>query len=245
MVDTAQLTEYKAGQDEIDRLVRRDVQQLWDGIGVVEPDRKRDLLMDLIPGLVVAFGPIAATLAAEFFEDTVGSAAVLGAAVPDEAVTQSTRSVIGGLWNGSPGTARDRLTELVVRHTRQYGRSTIRASVEASGSSVRFARILSYSSKRGPCAWCRMLASRGAVYHSEITAGGLDHWHDTCRCDAVAVRSPDDFPGDVDGYAEIVVQPGTDAWVPKELYGEYAQVHDYLDDDRAVAKKMRDTFGYR
>lgn len=244
MVTQVELLEYKRGQDKIDQLVRRDVQQLWDGIGAIDPDVKRNLLMDLAPGLVARYGPIAATLAAEFFAETV----LLRAEVPEittgEAVRQSTRAVIGGLWTGKEATARDRLTESMVRHARQYGRSTIRASVGASGGRVRFARILSYASKKGPCSWCRVLASRGAVYHSEITAGGLDDWHDVCACEAVAVRSPDDFPAGVPGYDDIVVHEDNGAWMPKELFDEYDAVHGKYDDDRMVAANMREKYGY-
>lgn len=244
MVTYAQLGEYKRGQETIDQLVRRDVQQLWDGLGAIDPDRKRNLLLDMVPGLVNSYGPIAATLAGEFFADTV----LLEPRIPDidstDAVQASTRAVIGGLWTGNEAKARDRLVNSIVRHTRQYGRTTIRESVGYSGGRVRYARLLSYASEKGPCAWCRMLASRGAVYHSEITAGGLDDWHDTDRCDAVAVRSPEDFPSGVQGYDDIVVHEDTGAWMPKELFEEYESVHAYFDDDKQVAAKMREKFGY-
>lgn len=244
MVTTPQLLEYDRGQEQIDRLVRRDVTQLFDGIGNIGPDRKRDLLMDLVPGLVAQYGPIAATLAAEFFAETVLLKASIPAITTGDAVRQSTRAVIGGLWRGDELTARDRLVDSMIRHTRQYGRSTIRESVGASGGRVRYARILSYGSEKGPCAWCRMLASRGAVYHSEITAGALDEWHDDDFCDAVAVRSPDDFPGDVPGYDDITVHEDTGAWMPSGLFAEYESVHAHLDTDKQVAAKLREKYGY-
>lgn len=244
MVTRAQLGEYRRGQEQIDKLVRRDVLQLWDALGAIDPDRKRDLLIDMVPGLVNGYGPIAATLAAEFFADTVMLAPSVPVIDSTERVQKSTKAVIGGLWTGEELKARRRLTDSIVRHTRQYGRSTIRESVGQSGGRVRFARILSYGSKKGPCAWCRLLASRGAVYHSEITAGGLDDWHETDRCDAVAVRSPEDFPTGVPGYDDIVVHEDTGAWMPRELFNEYESVHAYLDDDKQVAAKMREKYGY-
>lgn len=244
MVTYAQLGEYKRGQEKIDRLVRRDVRQLWDALGAIEPDRKRDLLLDMVPGLVNSYGPVAATLAAEYFADTVLLEPRIPAIDSTDAVQNSTRAVIGGLWTGHEAKARDRLVESIVRHTRQHGRTTIRESVGYSGGRVRFARILSYASKKGPCAWCRLLASRGAVYHSEISAGGLDDWHDTCKCEPAAVRSPDDFPAGVPAYDDIVVHPETKAWMPRELFEEYESVHEYADTDKQVASKMREKFGY-
>lgn len=244
MVTQAQLGEYKRGQSKIDTLVQRDVTQLWDGLGAIDPVRKRDYLLDMIPGLVATYGPIAAVLAAEFFADTVLLKPKVADPDPTDAVKASTRAVIGGLWTGQESTARDRLVASITRHVRQYGRSTIRDSVGISGGRVRFARILSYSSKKGPCAWCRMLASRGAIYWSEITAGGLDEWHDTDRCDAVAVRSPDDFPSGVPGYDDIVVHEDTGAWMPREMFEEYESAHAYLDTDKQVAAKLREKYGY-
>ena len=69
----------------------------------------------------------------------------------------------------------------------------------ASGSTVyecgrsdprkpRFARIPRRSkSYANGCPFCQMLASRGFVYLSELSAGGTDpnHYHDDCRCQVV------------------------------------------------------------
>lgn len=244
MVTQLQYAEYRSGQAEIDALVRRGVAEAWDSIGDIAPDRKRDLLLDIAPFLVTEYGPIAASLAAEFFAETVLLKAEIPEITTGTAMQQSARAVIGGLWTGQETSAKERLTMSVVRHVRQQGRDTIKASVRNNRGDVRFARILSHGSKKGPCAWCRLLASRGAVYHSEITAGGLDDWHDECRCDAVAVRNPDDFPPGVPGYDDIIVHPGTEAWMPKPLFDEYESVHEYLDDDRKVASKLRAKYGY-
>lgn len=57
----------------------------------------------------------------------------------------------------------------------------------------RYARV-----PTGPetCRFCVMLASRGFVYHSEQTAGALDHYHPNCDC-----RIIPGYPGMVvDGY---------------------------------------------
>lgn len=47
---------------------------------------------------------------------------------------------------------------------------------------ARFARVPMGAE---PCAFCTMLASRGFVYHTEETAGELDHFHSSCRCKVV------------------------------------------------------------
>lgn len=47
----------------------------------------------------------------------------------------------------------------------------------------RYARVPSGSET---CTFCMMLASRGFVYHSELSAGSLDHYHPNCDCRVVA-----------------------------------------------------------
>lgn len=78
------------------------------------------------------------------------------------------------------------------------GRSVIDESVQADDEAIGWARV----TDADPCPWCLMMASRGAVYHSEKTAGrgksshfigdGDFKWHDHCGCTAVAVWDPDD-----------------------------------------------------
>ena len=61
------------------------------------------------------------------------------------------------------------------------------------------------------CAFCLMLASRGAVYHTRKTAGEWRHFHRGCDCKVVL-----SFEGDPD--AELV-----QGVKPRELYERYKQ----------------------
>ena len=100
------------------------------------------------------------------------------------------------------GNMRVLLDELV----KQPARSTLAASAGANG--VKWARVPS-----GPktCAFCYMLASRGAVYHTEVTAGKLTKFHGLCDCQIVPIKSPSDYP---DGYD------------PDAMYEKYAEARD-------------------
>ncbi len=49
------------------------------------------------------------------------------------------------------------------------------------------------------CRFCIMLASRGAVYESELTAGAVRHFHPNCDCKIVP-----DWGGGIEGYDEKV-----------------------------------------
>ena len=79
----------------------------------------------------------------------------------------------------------------------------------------RFARIPRRSkSYINGCPFCQMLASRGFVYLSELSAGGIDpdHYHDDCRCQVVPSweKSPRaegyDRHDYIDGYEKYLEQ---------------------------------------
>lgn len=97
------------------------------------------------------------------------------------------------------------------RHTANAGRDTILNTARRDPRALGWARVTDGS----PCAFCAMLASRGAVYQSESTAG--DAYHDRCGCFAAPVYSTDDeIPGRGDEFAGLWAEStagksGTDA----------------------------------
>lgn len=61
-----------------------------------------------------------------------------------------------------------------------------------------WARVV-HESKGGPCGFCVMLASRGPVYASSISAGlRADRFHNNCRCTVVPVYTSRTWPGKED-----------------------------------------------
>lgn len=100
-----------------------------------------------------------------------------------------------------------RAEAVVQRAVQGYGRNTIKNLVGEEKESRRpyIARVPS----PGACAFCRMLASRGAVYLDEATAswtnGGTTQYHDHCNCQPAPTWNSDDLPYDVGPlYAEYV-----------------------------------------
>lgn len=78
------------------------------------------------------------------------------------------------------------------------GRSVVDTAVQDDDEAIGWLRV----TDSDPCSWCAMLASRGAVYHSEATAGGRTNsrfvgggsfkFHDHDGCVAVPVFDHDD-----------------------------------------------------
>jgi hypothetical protein len=78
------------------------------------------------------------------------------------------------------------------------GRSVIDQTVQEDDAAIGWARV----TDADPCSWCAAMASRGAVYRNERTAGqsvnshfvgeGQFKFHDHCGCVAAPVFDPDD-----------------------------------------------------
>lgn len=80
-----------------------------------------------------------------------------------------------------------KLAGVLNRLVLQPGRETVGGATLKAGT--RFARV----TEPGACAFCLMLAGRGAVY-LEDTHGVGQKWHDNCRCLAIEAKSNRDLP---------------------------------------------------
>ena len=63
------------------------------------------------------------------------------------------------------------------------------------GRVVGWARVASPSAT-GPCGFCALMLSRGAVYKSRKSAGALRKWHTNCRCRVEPLYSTQDYTSD-------------------------------------------------
>ncbi len=87
----------------------------------------------------------------------------------------------------------------VRRHVLQAGRETISGTVQRDEEAVGVARV----TDGRPCAFCAMVASRGAVYKSEMSAAFEAHDH--CGCTSEPVYGSDDYlaPGRSQEFADL------------------------------------------
>lgn len=202
----------------------RDVEALLTVVDWTDPVEARDELLEQMPVLVQEWGTTIAQLALEYAEDMIGAPVALVDDVPWEQIAASIRWALSPVFpqdyteqgpDGAepittrpapdPEAARRNLRGAMGRHVRGPGREQVRDAAERHDG-VAWARVL-----RGEqsCAFCIMLASRGAVYESAATAGARsrevadprvllgDRWHSHCDCSVVLVRDDSDYP---DGY---------------------------------------------
>jgi hypothetical protein len=199
---------------QANRGIRRLVQQALAAILAALTGRSLDdvkaALLDALPGLVAQYGDVAATVAADFYDQLRASSGAKGAftavlADPASAaqVQASIKAVIGPMYTAQdPQAVAGVLSTTLDRYVLQVGRDTITASAAKDPGKPSWARV----PQGDTCAFCIMLASRGAVYGSAAAAGQMHAYHGDCDCTPTPI-----WPG----------QPLPDGYDPDALMRQY------------------------
>lgn len=187
-------------------LARRDLDRFWAQFAGRSPELFRDALLEFVPELVRTYGDVAATVAAEWYEETraaqvgPGFRAVVGGAVDDAAVQGSVRYAAGSLFTDNPAAGLALLSGALQRFVLYSSRDTVARNVARDPSNPRYGRV---PSGTHTCAFCSLMASRGFVYYTRRSAGDLgrgvgDDYHDDCDCHVVAEWDADQHH--IEGY---------------------------------------------
>lgn len=184
---------------DIRALVLAELAALWAALDVFDADATRDALLEAVPLLVAAYGGVAATVAADFYEEMRDAAGAPGrytpvpvAAFDLDDLAARIRWSVGPLYSGNPDpdAALGRLETHVDEFTLQQGRETIAESVARDPAGPRWARV----PLGDTCSFCITLASRGAVYRSAESAGEGRKFHGKCDCQATPVWPNEPLP---------------------------------------------------
>lgn len=225
--DGAAADRQRAAQRGVTRLLVRDMRKLR---RLIIPSRLQATVPDWIAAvraLVSEYGNGSATLAADYYDAQRVAARVTGRFTvplldppPDEQVDNSLRWATKDLWPRDPEdpamTAAQKLpieqrldaaevkAEAVAQKlVTDQGRGTVQNAVRQDRQAVAWAR----SAALGACAFCKLLASRGAVYKQDTVGFRA---HDGCHCMAVPV-----FKGQ-----KFELSPHAREW--ERLYEQYA-----------------------
>ena len=176
---------YALQLDMLQVMARRDLLALWSGDPGESWHSKTIALNEMYPEIVHDYGLQAAAAAADyvFIQRSLDDELSL-LAYPDLAEPVDRKQALAGLnWalkdvrreqtEQELQAARVKAEKVLTRLVLQPARDTVYYNAEKAG-----ARFLVMPSPRA-CAFCLMLASRGAVYHDKDRVGG---WHDGCRC---------------------------------------------------------------
>lgn len=150
----------------------------------------RELVVQALESVMPEYTALAAQSTADMYDairvqsvgEAMGARAISGydAAKTDGAVRAFVQKVVDGK-------SIEVFNNLVLQRVDYELRRAANYCVTANGArdplKPRYARVPTGAET---CDFCLMLASRGFVYHSEKSAGGLTHWHSHCDCRVVA-----------------------------------------------------------
>ncbi len=174
----------------------RDLAILWPIWKVNDPRSFRAFTVAVVD-LVNVYRSMSATVSAAYYTAFRNAEQVAGVSVPQLAGAITVEQVLASLY--ATGQAMNqpledgvlldalrqaafvRVSGAISRHVLNAGRATILESVAHDKEAIGWARV----TDGNPCYFCLTLASRGAVYKSEDTAGFEAHDH--CGCSAMAV----------------------------------------------------------
>ena len=149
----------------------------------------RDEIIDVMQVYCGGSTDMAAQLAAEFYdglrEQAIGTQ--LGAfaesgrnpAATDGAVRAFVQDLVDGK---GPDSVIEKCLDRVDYETKKAAATCVTRNANRDPAKPRYARVPAGGET---CDFCLMLASRGPVYHSEASAGAVDHFHANCRCQVV------------------------------------------------------------
>lgn len=179
---------------DLTTLAIRDLARYFRTIGPDDLAEMQRALSAALPELVATYGAAAAALAADWYDELREEAAPRGrmfraipAELPDEGRTDS----LAGWATATTdlGLVLSRLSGGLQRIVADADRRTVEESARRDPAKARWARHASANA----CAFCALLATRGAVYHSEKTAGMGARYHDHCHCVAVPVWGNEEY----------------------------------------------------
>ena len=185
MASLVQMEEFRRANERIAELARRDLEAFFGTLDLTRPELARDALLEFVPVLTDQYGNLAASVAAEWFDELRAEAGVRGTfrasqspSMPVDMAQSTVRWSASHLFTDNPTGMLAPLAGEVLKMVLQPSRDTIVDQVAADPYGVGWHR----NARPTACDFCIMLAGRGAIYRSERSASFASHGH--CYCSA-------------------------------------------------------------
>lgn len=247
MPTLAEMRSHQVALGDLVTLAQAELVKLWRALVGADPRDAAAEVRLFIADASAAYGLAAGGMAADWYDELRAAAGVSGAYLATTAGTPSPETVQATLgWGLAPlfpaptdpylmgpepapdfDAALSRLSGGLQRLVAGADRSTILTNTRRDPTAVRFARHASANA----CAFCAVMATRGAVYRSEDTAG--DKYHTNCHCVAVPV-----WPGQ-----EVEEAPYVADW--RNAYYDATKELGGARDLKAILAQMRETANLR
>lgn len=217
MVDRESLERFRLANTILSQMVRAELEAFFRSLNLTNPEAARNALLEFMPILTSQYGSVAASLAAEWYEEQRGASGASGrfqalsaASVPAVAVEAKVKYLAGHLWSPEPGGMLGGLLVAADKYVKQPGRDTVAYNAKREG--VRWARVPTGSKT---CSFCLVLASRDAVYLSKESAkydSSGEKYHGKCDCQPMRIGKASDYPEDYlpDNYFEMYSKAAND-----------------------------------
>lgn len=266
MASLSEQQDYREDVTALTVLALRDLMSEMGNPATQAADTAADLIRETVPFVITEHGPQAAALAADYYDEyryaALGAAAVaytatLAPEAPEDVVQDALGWALAPLFDPTldPASTASRVAGLTEKLVRAHARKTTLLNASQDPIGTRYARV----ARPDACAFCRMLATRGADYRSAESAlmvvGEIDprdpwrqdrirgprgtqplgeKFHYNCRCDLIAV-----FPGETHEPAPQIAE-----WM--EQYLEAAKATGTTRGDlNALLAKWRELYGTR
>lgn len=215
------LATFRRAQNDLVALARRDVERFLGTLDTRNAAATIRALEDFFPALVQQYGDVAAMLAADLYADLrdLSLDGPRGSFSPLLASGTETAQVLAGVGyaakplygaNPDPIATASRLTAVADRLIKGQARDTLVDNTVADPAKPRYARV---PTGARTCAFCLLLASRGAVYASADTAGDGRKYHHDCDC----------VPTPIFGELDLARLKRDASYDPDEFLGVYTQ----------------------
>lgn len=170
--------------DELTAVAGEDLREAWARASVLDTAAFAAFITDAFPEITIPYAEVAATLAATWFELSAPESTYVAVTAPTAPVEKLVKSAQWAL-SADGADAVPRLRGTLDRTIYDGARETTRINVERTNS--RWA----VHARPAACPWCRMMATRGAVYKSGASA--LAACHDNGHCVAIEIRQPGQY----------------------------------------------------
>ena len=193
----------------------------------------RQAVVEALASIMPTYTDAAAQASADFYDasremmvgEPLGAQAISG--YRPEATEGAVRSFVRFVLEDRVETFNDQVLQRIDYETKRAAGTSMIENGKRDPLKPRYARVPTGSET---CAFCIMLASRGFVYHTEGTAGAVDHYHANCDCRIVCGW---------DTYASGVSRRRASG-VEVEGYDMDALYDQYVDDLRSGRLKLSD-----
>lgn len=166
MIKTVDWSEIRSGLDMINQMALSDLMDFLRVISDMDRNQARAYLQEAMPILIDTYGSVATDLSVEWWDDLFEGVEHPPVVVPEppprQMVVAQTGWAADTMFKG--GNLQSRLASIVRQHI--YGAQRETVATNSDVLSVRYAR----QAQANACSFCRVLASRGAVYGSAARA---------------------------------------------------------------------------